>query len=143
MNAPEPTNQETASARPFTAAELIRRGESLTVEFKSDRKCLPDQELVCAAVALANSDGGVVLVGVEDDGTVTELHANHRDFEAAGRLVTNRTVPQLPVRAWTEAVDGKTVGVLEVPKSTSLGRRQRRAMRKEEQWGAMRSNKAQ
>lgn len=112
-------DQSPATPRP-SAADLIRRGESLMVEFKSDRKCLPDQELVCAAVALANSDGGVVLVGVEDDGTVTGLHAKHRDFEAAGRLVANRTVPQLPVSAWTEPVDGKTVGMLAVPHSPNL-----------------------
>ena len=67
--------QSPATPRP-SAADLIRRGESLMVEFKSDRKCLPDQELVCAAVALANSDGGVVLVGVEDDGTVTGCTPN-------------------------------------------------------------------
>lgn len=71
MNAPEPTNQAAASARPFAAAELVRRGESLTVEFKSDRKCLPDRELVEALAAMANSQGGVLLLGVEDDGTVT------------------------------------------------------------------------
>lgn len=120
MNATEPTNQETASARPFAAADLVRRGESLSVEFKSDRKCLPDRDLISAAVALANTDGGVVLVGVEDDGRATGLHANHRDFEGVARLVSNRTVPQMPIRAWTDSVDGRPVGVLEVPKSTSL-----------------------
>ena len=99
---------------------MIRRGESLAVEFKSDRKCLSDQELVCTAVALANSDGGAVLLGVEDDGRVTGLHPRHRDFEAAARLVSNRTVPPLPARAWTESVNGKNVGVLEVPRSPDL-----------------------
>ena len=103
------TTQNPATPPP-NAADLIRRGESLMVEFKSDRKCLPNHELICAAVALANSDGGVVLVGVEDDGCVTGLHSRHSDFEAVARLVANRTVPQLSVRAWTETVDGKSVG---------------------------------
>lgn len=120
MNATEPTNQETASARLFAAADLVRRGESLSVEFKSDLKCLPDRDLISAAVALANTDGGVVLVGVEDDGRVTGLHANHRDFAGVARLVANRTVPQLLVRAWTESVNGQPVGVLEVPRSPNL-----------------------
>jgi ATP-dependent DNA helicase RecG len=115
----EPSNHTSADTCP-SAAELVRRGESLMVEFKSDRKCLPDHELVCAAVALANSDGGVVLVGVEDDGCVTGLHSRHSDFGAVARLVANRTVPQLPVRAWTESVDGKSVGVLEVPRLLNL-----------------------
>ena len=32
--------------------------ESLTVEFKSDRKRLPDRELVEAVICLANAEGG-------------------------------------------------------------------------------------
>ena len=56
---------------------LITQGESLTVEFKSDRKCLPDRELLAAVVSLANTEGGDLLLGVEDDGQVTGLHANH------------------------------------------------------------------
>ena len=115
----EPPNHTSVNACP-RAAELVRRGESLSVEFKSDRKCLPDRDLISAAVALANTDGGVVLVGVEDDGRATGLHANHRDFAGVARLVSNRMVPQLLVRAWTDSVDGQPVGVLEVPKSTSL-----------------------
>jgi ATP-dependent DNA helicase RecG len=35
--------------------QLIRQGESLTLEFKSDRKPLPDRELVTALEALANT----------------------------------------------------------------------------------------
>jgi predicted HTH transcriptional regulator len=54
--------------------KLIQQGESLTLEFKSDLKCLPDRELVAAVVALANTEGGNLLLGVEDDGTVTGLH---------------------------------------------------------------------
>ena len=46
--------------------------ETLSKEFKSDRdKGLPDSELVEAVVALANTDGGCVYLGVEDDGTAT------------------------------------------------------------------------
>lgn len=45
--------------------------ETLTKEFKSDLKRLPDNELVEAVVALANTDGGSVYLGVEDDGTPT------------------------------------------------------------------------
>ena len=41
--------------------------ESLTVEFKSDRKRLPDTELVEALVCLANTEGGTLWLGVEDD----------------------------------------------------------------------------
>jgi ATP-dependent DNA helicase RecG len=49
----------------------IPQQESLTVEFKSDRKRLPDADLIAAVVCLTNTDGGSLYLGVEDDGTIT------------------------------------------------------------------------
>lgn len=49
----------------------IPAAESLTIEFKSDQKRLPDKDLVLAAVCLANTDGGLIYLGVEDDGQPT------------------------------------------------------------------------
>src|SRR2546423_5817859 len=46
----------------------LATGEDYHTEFKSDRKHLADNDLVEAVVCLANGAGGVVLVGVEDDG---------------------------------------------------------------------------
>ena len=39
-------------------SDVLPAAESLTVEFKSDRKRLPDAELVEALVCLANTEGG-------------------------------------------------------------------------------------
>ena len=44
--------------------ELIQQGESLTLEFKSDVKRLPDRDLIAAVVSLANTEGGSLLLGV-------------------------------------------------------------------------------
>jgi ATP-dependent DNA helicase RecG len=41
--------------------------ETLTVEFKSDRKRLSDTDLVEALVCLANTEGGELWLGIEDD----------------------------------------------------------------------------
>ena len=43
---------------------LIQQGESLTLEFKSDVKSLPDRDLIAAVVSLANTEGGSLLLGV-------------------------------------------------------------------------------
>ena len=60
---------------------LIRQGENLTLEFKSDLKSLSDKDLVATIVSLANTEGGTLLLGVEDDGTVdrksTRLNSSH------------------------------------------------------------------
>ena len=52
--------------------------EDMTHEFKSDRKKLADQEIIDAVVAFANTDGGDLYLGVEDDGEITGLHKDIR-----------------------------------------------------------------
>ena len=60
--------------------DLIAGGETLTVEFKSDRgDGLSDHALQEAVVCLANHEGGHLLVGVEDNGRITGLHRKHAD----------------------------------------------------------------
>jgi ATP-dependent DNA helicase RecG len=88
--------------------------ESLTVEFKSDRKRLPD--LVTTAVAMANTEGGVIYLGMEDDGTATGLHVAHQPPDGIAALVGNRIVPSVQVRIETLAVEGKTIAKISVPK---------------------------
>ena len=59
--------------------DILSKGESLVVEFKSDVKSLPDRDLIAAVVAMANTEGGLILLGVEDDGEVTGVQPNHQD----------------------------------------------------------------
>ena len=66
----------------------IEKKESLTVEFKSDRKRLSDSVLVDAVVAMANTEGGVIYEGIEDDGTVTGVHPAHKPLK--GRIGVRR-----------------------------------------------------
>ena len=48
------------------------------MEFKSDvRGPINDRDLVEAVVCLANGAGGVLLVGVEDNGTITGMKPRH------------------------------------------------------------------
>ena len=93
--------------------------ETLSVEFKSDLKQLPDSNLVEAVVALANTDGGILYVGVEDDGTPTGIHDKHQDIVGLSAMIANRTVP--PVSARVQIVGDKTPVIrIEVPKSRSV-----------------------
>lgn len=58
-----------------TLREIISAGETFEVEFKSERKQqLHDESLLNAVICLANGRGGHLLLGVEDDGTVTGAH---------------------------------------------------------------------
>ena len=72
--------------------------EDLTNEFKSDRTCLSDGDIIDAVVAFANTDGGDLYLGVEDDGEITGLHPRHTDSTQLAALIANKTVPPVSVR---------------------------------------------
>jgi len=91
--------------------------ESLTVEFKSDRSKLPDRELIEALICLANAEGGELWLGVEDDGTPTGLHPEHRLLEGLAGMVAARTSPSLSVQAEALDLDGVTLARIHVPKA--------------------------
>lgn len=93
--------------------------ETMTVEFKSDRKRLPDDELVQALVCLANSEGGELWLGVEDDGTPTGLHATHFKLDGLPGLVAAKTSPSLAVKVEPVEIAGHRVARITVPKSRS------------------------
>lgn len=100
--------------------DLLRAGESLTLEFKSDRRRLPDSDLVATIVSLANTEGGDLLLGAEDDGTPTGLHAEHQSVTGLPALVANRTNPSLSVRVQKQSIEGITIARISVPKSRQL-----------------------
>lgn len=45
-----------------------QKRETLRVELKSDLKRLPDPKLIDTVMALSNTEGGELYIGVEDDG---------------------------------------------------------------------------
>ena len=104
--------------------------ETLTVEFKSDRKRLPDSDLIDAVVAFANTEGGELYVGVEDDGEITGLHPQHKDAIQLAAFIANRTMP--PVSVTVESFDNYVR--VSVPRmrsivSSSDGKTQRRRIK--------------
>lgn len=111
----------------------IPEKESLTVEFKSDQKRLPDRELVSAVVCLANTEGGEIYLGMEKDGTVTGLHPEHINLVGLMALIANRTNPPQSVRVEALDINDNRVAKIIVPKShrlvsTSEGLLQRRRL---------------
>lgn len=108
--------------------------EGLTVEFKSDRARLSDRELVATVVCLANTEGGDIYLGVEDDGRITGLHPDHRNLTGMTAMIANLTSPSLTVRVEAIDIEGRRVARIAVPKSrqlvaTSEGLLQRRRLK--------------
>jgi len=99
---------------------ILAQGETLSIEFKSDRGPLSDRELIIAIVALANTEGGDLFLGVEDDGQVSGLHPSHRDLTTLPALIANRTNPPLSTRVEAIEVVDKPIARIRVPKSRQL-----------------------
>lgn len=94
--------------------------ESLTIEFKSDRKCYPMAKLYEDLVGMANTDGGWLFLGVEDDGAATGVNPQHREQQFMEASIQDNTVPSLFVHTHIEEWDGYTVLAIEVPTSRQL-----------------------
>jgi ATP-dependent DNA helicase RecG len=91
--------------------------ETLTVEFKSDLKKLSDRDLIEAITCLANTDGGELWLGVEDDGTATGLHPERRQLNGLVGLVAARTSPSLTVQVETLTIEKIEVARIQVPQA--------------------------
>jgi ATP-dependent DNA helicase RecG len=96
---------------------VFSQGETLTVEFKSDRIRLSDNDLVEALVCLANTEGGELWLGVEDDGIPTGLHEAHQNLAGLPGLVAARTSPSLAVTVSDFVFSGVRVARIVVSQS--------------------------
>ena len=99
---------------------MIPEKETITVEFKSDRGKLNDSILVDAVVAFANTEGGRIFLGVEDDGTVTGLHREHMDPYGQEAMIINKTVPGVAVHSEMTEEQGKKIMIITVPKKNAI-----------------------
>lgn len=114
---------------------LIPEEETLQVEFKSENKRpLSNEDLIDAVVAFANTEGGDLYLGVEDDGTITGCHPDHRDITKLAAFVANKTIPPISVRTELMEEEEQPVVRVQVPKSRSVvasssGKIQRRQLK--------------
>lgn len=95
--------------------------ETLVIEFKSDRNNgYPDRDLVEAIVAMANTDGGKLYLGVEDNGEITGLAKKHEDEIGLSAMGMNSIVPPLFIKAEIINEENKNIMEISIPKSTSV-----------------------
>jgi len=116
------------------AALAIRIGESHFREFKSaleghpgKKTARPVREIATdigrTLVAFANADGGELLVGVEDDGSVTGLPFNEEQLAVLLQAPSTHVHPDTPLPPVTKSVvalDGKSVLYLSISKGVDF-----------------------
>ena len=94
--------------------------ESLRVEFKRDPAPggLSDGELVAAVICLANTEGGDLYLGINDDGVVSGVVPG-RDVTRIAAAVANRTTPRVVAEVEMLNVGGTDVIHVRVPRMPS------------------------
>ena len=98
----------------------IPNKETLEVEFKSDLKCYPDHDLIEEIVGMTNTVGGVLYLGVEDNGAITGVQKKYKDAVGVTALIANNTVPPISVRAEVIYEELQYVLKIEIPRSRGV-----------------------
>lgn len=99
---------------PGELSDLLRNGENSTVEFKRDD--VRNHALAKELVAFLNLDGGTVLLGVEDDGTVSGTTRNRLEEWVSELCRVKIEPPIIPVLSWArDAEPGRHVLTVRVP----------------------------
>ncbi len=97
--------------------EIIANGENSGIEFKRDD--IRPEQLAKEIVAMANFQGGRVLLGVEDDGSVSGLQRDDTE-EWVMHVIRDKIHPLiLPYYESVQLDDGKRIAVLSFPQGIS------------------------
>ena len=101
--------------------ELIRRGEDSRTQFKRSQNVANARSLAGEMAALANSRGGRIIIGVDDNGSISGLSSD--DIRRINQLISNTATdcvrPSINPETDNFLVDGKLVMVLTVPEGVS------------------------
>jgi ATP-dependent DNA helicase RecG len=101
--------------RPKEVQALITQGEGQRLELKRSLAELGTG--VRAAAAMANTDGGHVLFGVRDEGTILGVQIGAQTKERVVQALTDNTDPTLYPSVEYVEVDGRTVIVVTISRS--------------------------
>jgi predicted HTH transcriptional regulator len=93
---------------------LILKGEGMNLDFKY---CISDPQKIARTLsAFSNSEGGKLLIGVRDNGSIAGIRSDEEYYmiDAAARLYCN---PEVMIRTRNHTINGKNILEVDVPKS--------------------------
>ena len=102
---------------PTELRQIVANGEGPTVEFKREFNTAIDKELV----AFANSNGGLVLIGVSDDAVIVGISEDLRRLEERIMGVCRANCrPSLTPEVEVVTIDGENVVVVKIQESDQI-----------------------
>ncbi len=93
--------------------KLVVGGETENAEFKADF----GQEAIETAAAFANTRGGVILIGVADNGTVPGIRLGRETLRKYANRISDATEPRVIPDIESAELDGHTLVVVTIRKS--------------------------
>ena len=96
---------------PLNIKDLIKKGESETVEFKSSFNV----ETIETLVAFSNSKGGMVLIGVTDKNKINGVTLNNESLQNWINEIKNKTSPSIIPDAEIVEINNKQIVVITMP----------------------------
>jgi len=94
---------------------LIEEGENIQVEFK--RKFSTHDKIAREMIAFANTKGGYVLFGIDDDKKIFGVESEKETTELVKDAAINYCEPPLELLIEYREVDGKEIVIVNVPES--------------------------
>jgi predicted HTH transcriptional regulator len=95
--------------------DLIEGGENLNCEFK--RKFSSSEKIAREMIAFANTRGGVILMGVDDDKEIVGVDSEKSEAELIKDAGLNYCEPPLDFNIQYFDLSGKEIVVVEIPES--------------------------
>lgn len=92
----------------------IAQGENTTTEFKENF----DQEAIETAAAFANTDGGTILIGVSDRQEIKGITIGKETLRNWSNQILQATEPRVVIEIKSVAVEGKSVLLIHIAKSS-------------------------
>jgi predicted HTH transcriptional regulator len=98
--------------KPRELLELIEEGENLTCEFK--RKFSTTEKIAREMIAFANTKGGYLIIGVDDDKDIVGVDSEKAEAELIYDVAKNYCEPPLNIHIDYVEVKGKEVVIVEI-----------------------------
>jgi len=96
--------------------DLIEEGENIQVEFK--RKFSTHDKIAREMIAFANTKGGYVLFGIDDDKKIVGVESEKETTELVKDAALNYCEPSLKYSIEYREVESKEIVIVSVPEST-------------------------